>query len=66
MDFFDSLLTNPENITFTFLFIGLFVYVMRTNERRESHYRETIEILTKSLNECEATKVKLNNLGDPR
>ena len=66
MDFFDSLLTNPENITFTFLFIGLFVYVMRTNERRESHYRETIQVLTHSLNECEATKVKLTNLGDTK
>lgn len=66
VDFFDSLLTNPENITFTFLFIGLFVYVMRTNERRESHYRETIQVLTHSLNECEATKVKLTNLGDTK
>ena len=66
LELFDSLIANPENITFTFLFIGLFVYVMRTNERRESHYRETIQLLTNSLNECEATKLKLTNIGDTK
>jgi hypothetical protein len=66
LELFDSLIANPENITFTFLFIGLFVYVMRTNERRESHYRETIQVLTNSLNECESTKIKLTNLGDTK
>ena len=62
MDFFETMLLNPSSVTFTALFIGLFVYVMRTNERREEHYRETIRILTESLNECESTKVKLTSL----
>jgi hypothetical protein len=61
---FGNLLTNPENITFAVLFIGLFVYVMRTNERREDHYRKTIETLTDSLNDCEATKVKLSEMKE--
>lgn len=62
MEFFENLILNPSNVTFTALFIGLFVYTMRTNERREEHYRRTIEILTESLNDCEATKVKLTGL----
>jgi hypothetical protein len=61
MDFFNNLLINPESATFAVLFIGLFVYVMRTNEQREKDYRDTIKILTQSLNDCEATKVKLIN-----
>lgn len=62
MEFFNQMLVNPTNVTFTALFIGLFVYTMKTNERREEHYRETIRILTNSLNECEATKVKITGL----
>ena len=42
----DDLLANPEQITFTFLFVGLLVYVMRTNDIRENQYRETIDRLT--------------------
>jgi hypothetical protein len=64
MDFLESLLTNPSSVTFTALFIGLFVYVMKTNEKRESHYRETIITLTASLNECEATKAKITSLKE--
>lgn len=62
MEFFNNLLINPESATFAVLFIGLFVYVMRTNEQREEHYRKTIDILTESLNDCESTKVKINGL----
>lgn len=62
MGFFDQLLVNPSSITFTALFIGLFVYVMKTNEKREEHYRRTIELLTDSLNECEGTKAKITGL----
>lgn len=64
MDFLEQLLTNPSSVTFTALFIGLFVYVMKTNEKREAHYRQTIEVLTTSLNECEAAKVKLSALKE--
>jgi hypothetical protein len=64
MDFFQQMLMNPSSVTFTALFIGLFVYVMRTNEKREEHYRQTINVLTESLNECESTKVKLQNLKE--
>jgi hypothetical protein len=64
MDYFEQLIMNPSSVTFTALFIGLFVYTMKTNEKREEHYRQTIAVLTESLNECESTKVKLNNLKE--
>jgi hypothetical protein len=64
MEFFNEMLLNPSSITFTVLFVGLFVYVMKTNEQREEHYRKTIEVLTSSLNECESTKLKLIELKE--
>jgi hypothetical protein len=64
MAYFEQLLLNPSNITFTALFIGLFVYTMKTNEKREEHYRQTIQALTESLNECESMKLKLANLKE--
>lgn len=45
----ESLLNNPESITFTVLFVGLLVYVMKTNDVREKNYRETITQLTTAL-----------------
>lgn len=56
MDFFDTLLLNPQGITFTMLFIGLFVYVIKTNETREKNYRETIDTLTEQLLKCHEGK----------
>lgn len=61
MHFLESLLNDPSSVTFTALFIGLFVYVMKKNEAREEHYRTTIHTLTESLNECESAKIKLAN-----
>jgi BhlA holin family len=55
MEFLESILLDPSSITFTVLFVGLFVYVMRQNENRESHYRETIETLSTQLKECQST-----------
>jgi hypothetical protein len=64
VEFFEQMLLNPSSVTFTALFIGLFVYVMRTNEKREEHYRQTILTLTESLNECESVKAKLSSLKE--
>lgn len=46
---FEALLSNPEQITFTVLFVALLVYVMKTNDVREKQYRETITQLTTAL-----------------
>jgi hypothetical protein len=61
MDFFNTLLSNPQGVTFSMLFIGLFVYVMKSNETREQHYRTTIEVLTKQLQECHSNKGTTTN-----
>jgi hypothetical protein len=56
MDFFNSLLNNPQGVTFTMLFIGLFVYTIKTNETREKNYRQTIDTLTDQLLKCHEGK----------
>jgi hypothetical protein len=56
MEFFEAMLLDPSSVTFTALFIGLFVYVMKTNEIREKHYRDTINTLTQQLMECKQEK----------
>ena len=44
---FEHLLQNPESITFPILFVGLLIYVMKTNNDREEQYRDTIDKLTR-------------------
>lgn len=58
---FEELLVNPEQITFAVLFVGLLVYVMRTNDTREQQYRETISRLTKALGTMENIEKKIDS-----
>ena len=44
---FEHLIQNPESITFPILFVGLLIYVMKTNNDREEQYRDTIDKLTR-------------------
>lgn len=39
---FEEILANFEQLTFGALFVAMLVYSMRTNERREQRYIETI------------------------
>lgn len=59
---FEQLLTNPEQITFAVLFVGLLVYVMKTNDSRENQYRETINRLTSALGTLEDIEEKLDRM----
>ena len=59
---FEHLLTNPEQITFAVLFVGLLIYVMKTNDTREQQYRETISRLTKALGTIENIEKKIDSL----
>ena len=56
MEFFNSLLNNPQGVTFTALFVGLFVYTIKMNDTREKNYRETIATLTDQLLKCHGAK----------
>jgi YbbR domain-containing protein len=58
----EQILNNPQGVTFTTLFVGLLVYVMKTNDNREKNYRDTISELTKALNTFEDLKDKVESL----
>ena len=56
MELFENMLTNGTELTFSLLFIGLFIYMIRTNDGREQRYQETISTLTSALNGYEDLK----------
>lgn len=56
-------MANPEQITFAVLFVGLLIYVMKTNDTREKQYRDTIDRLTKALGTLEDIEEKLDRLA---
>lgn len=62
MEALEILLTNGGEITFTALFVALLWYVMKTNDKREEQYRETINSLSKALSGYEDLKEKINDL----
>lgn len=63
MEILTDLLSNADNITFGALFVGLLVYVMKTNEQREEQYRETISELTHALSEFESIKETVQEIN---
>ena len=56
MEIIENLLTNGTEITFSILFMALFVWNIRTNDEREKRYQETISTLTSALNGYEDLK----------
>lgn len=64
MEILESLVVNAESISFALLFVGLLVYVMRTNDVRERQYRDTIDRLTRALGTLEDIEDKINRMYD--
>ena len=62
MEALETLLASGGEITFTALFVVLLWYVMKTNDKREEQYRETINSLSKALSGYEDLKEKINDL----
>ncbi|SPC40320.1 putative bacteriocin UviB [Carnobacterium divergens] len=62
METIEKLLTNPEQISFAVLFVGLLVYVMKTNDKREQNYRNTIDKLTQALSNFDEVKNKVEEI----
>lgn len=56
MELIENFLANGTEITFSILFIGLFIYMIKTNDGREQRYQETISKLTTALNGYEDLK----------
>lgn len=56
MEIIENMIVNGTELTFSILFIGLFIYMIKTNDGREQRYQETINTLTKALNGYEDLK----------
>lgn len=63
-EFVRGLLTNPEQVTFTTLFVGLFIWVMKQNSDRERNYQETIGKLADSLKDVEDIKTTVEKIHE--
>lgn len=61
--FVENLLSNPNEVSFAALFIGLFIWVMKTNNGREIRYQETIQKLTDALGDVEIIKTMIENIS---
>lgn len=62
MEIIEAAVSNGEQLTFSVLFVGMLLYVIKTNEMREQNYRETIKELTAALNGFEDLKQSLNDI----
>lgn len=43
MELIENMLTNGTELTFSILFIAMLLYVIKTNDKREIKYQETID-----------------------
>ena len=62
MQVIEAALTNGEQLTFSVLFIGMLLYVIKTNDAREENYRQTIKELTTALNGFEDLKNTIDEI----
>ena len=62
MEIIEAAVANGEQLTFSVLFVGMLLYVIKTNDMREQNYRETIKELTTALNGFEDLKQSLNDI----
>ncbi|ELS0445267.1 hypothetical protein R4Y67_002200 [Enterococcus faecium] len=60
----ESLLSNPEQISFAVLFVGLLVWVMKQNNAREERYQDTIDKLTNALGDVETIKSTVEKIHE--
>lgn len=60
----ETLLSNPEQISFAVLFVGLFIWVMKQNNEREERYQNTIDKLTNALGDVEDIKSTVEKIHE--
>ena len=60
----ESLLSNPEQISFAVLFVILWVWVMWQNDAREKRYQNIIDKLTDALGDVEAIKSTVEKIHE--
>lgn len=59
-----TVLSDPQQISFAVLFVGLFVWVMKQNNTREERYQDTIDKLTEALGDVEAIKSTVEKIHE--
>lgn len=59
-----AVLSNPQQISFAVLFVGLLVWVMKQNNIREERYQDTIDKLTEALGDVEAIKSTVEKIHE--
>ena len=64
MEIIESMVANGEPITFATLFIVLLLWVINSNDKRESKYQETISKLADSLNDFADLKMAISDIKD--
>ena len=62
MEIIQAAMSNGEQITFSVLFVGMLLYVIKTNDAREQNYRDTIKELTTALNGFEDLKTAIDDI----
>lgn len=62
MQVIEAALSNGEQLTFSVLFIGMLLYVIKTNDAREENYRQTIKELTQALTGFEDLKNAIDEI----
>lgn len=60
----EQMLANGDSIAFSTLFIGLLLWVISSNDKRETKYQETITKLADSLNDFADLKVAITDIKD--
>lgn len=64
MEILESIVAISGELTFAVLFVALLYYVMKTNERREEQYRNTITSLSVALSGYEGLKENLEKIRE--
>ena len=62
MELIQVAMSNGEQITFSVLFVGMLLYVIKTNDAREQNYRAIIKELTTALNGFEDLKAAIDDI----
>ena len=62
MELIEAAMTNGDQLTFSVLFVGMLLYVIKTNDKREENYRDTIKELTTALNGFEDLKAAIDDI----
>ena len=71
MELIENMLTNGTELTFSILFIGMLLYVIKKNDEREKQYQDTIDKnqtiirdTVNALNGYEDLKADLQRIND--